>query len=151
MNNNRSLRVFVTVVAVLLVAVLVGWAFLARVWDTAPDRSEAVGVWQRGNSDMRVTLYPSGKITFSDIPKGVIDFGQGEHEGATKPVTLSGKWSPFWDYGWWGGVSSGYTVSDGNSGQLYSEGNSLIGRQLSLQFGDDDQYEYNFHRVSTTP
>jgi hypothetical protein len=145
------IRVVVAVVVAVAAVVLAGWAVATRAWDETPGTADVVGVWQRGNSDMRITLYPTGKITFDNVPKGIVDFEGGKHDNTTKLVTVSGKWDPFWNYGWWGGVSSGYSLSGGHDGPLYSDGNGITGYQLSLAGGDDEQFEYHFHRISTKP
>jgi hypothetical protein len=80
---------------------------------------------------MRITLYPAGKVTFENVPQGIVDFEGGKHDNTTKLVTVSGKWDPFGNNGRWGGVSSGYSFSDGHDGPLYSDGNGITGYQLS--------------------
>jgi hypothetical protein len=146
----RLQRRLVALVASVVVLGLAVWVIVIAVSSETPTNAQVAGVWQRGDSHTRITIYPSGNLTFSDIPKGVVDWGQGDHEEKTKIITISGTWSPFWNYGLWGGVSSGYDLSDGQGGPLISQGNELTGRRLIMYFGDDEQYEYDFHRISPT-
>jgi hypothetical protein len=139
-------------IALLVLAVVgfAGWAFVTRAWDTAPAKSDVVGTWTTGNSGRRMAVYPSGKITFYNIPKGAIE-SQGEKVESATPVTISGKWDRFWNYGWWGGVEGYYSLPGGRDGTLMATGNGLTGYHLSLEFGESYQYSYAFHRSSQTP
>jgi hypothetical protein len=150
-------RVLPVVIVAIVLAVVIGvpGVFLLlfeHPWDTIPTKADLVGVWQDSDSDRRLTLYGSGKLTFSNIPKGVVDWTGYNNAGKTKSETISGTWEPFYEEGPIGPMTS-YTVptAGGTSGQMWSEGNDFFGRHLSLNFGDDEQFEYDFHRISTTP
>jgi len=135
---------------IVLCVVLAAAVGVTAVVTETPNTAQAVGVWQRDDSDMRIIIYPSGKITFVNIPRAVIDSNGTNDDGNSAPVTLSGTWTPFTNYWFVGGVSSGY-LADGVDGKVYSRGNLLTGRQLVLIYGGSKLSEYVFHRVSTSP
>ncbi|MCU1535083.1 MAG: hypothetical protein JWR53_1564 [Glaciihabitans sp.] len=139
--------------AILILAAIVFavWAVATRAWETTPSFADVAGVWQRGDSDMRMTIYPSGDVTFANVPKGVLEWQGDKHDNTTRPESAHGQLDPFWNYGSWGGISSGYSLANGEDGKLYSEGNGVTGYHLSLSGGDDLQYRYDFHRISGTP
>jgi len=135
---------------IVLCVVLAAVVGVTAIVTETPNAAQAVGVWQRDDSDMRIVIYPSGKITFANIPKAVIDSEGTNDDGNSQPVTVSGTWTPFTNYWFLGGVSSGY-LADGTAGKVFSRGNILTGRQLVLIYGGTKLSEYVFHRVSTSP
>jgi hypothetical protein len=149
----RSKRLLILVLGLALVAGLAGWIFLTT-WNPVPTRAEAVGVWQRDDSDEKLTLYPSGKIRFSNIPEGVVNWGRDNHDGKTKPITLTGTWTSFHSESQFlflsFGPVSGYTVP-ATSAFLWAKGNDVVGRRLVLYYGESEQLEYDFHRILTNP
>jgi hypothetical protein len=155
MKRRRWVLPVVVVAIVVLVVVGVPSGFLLvfqHPWDTVPSKADLVGVWQDGNSNKRIVFYSSGKTTFYNIPKGVVDWTGYNSAGKTPPETISGTWDSFYREGPIGPEGS-YTVpTDGGTiGALWSNGNDVTGRQLVMNFGDDQQFEYDFHRVSTNP
>lgn len=158
---NWGLVVVVVVIAAMLLA---GWAFVTRQWATTPSETDLVGVWQRDDTGMRITIYPSdgttpagedgptGKITFTNVPEGILNDQGDPHADTTRLVTVSGTRDPFTD-GSWGGlqVDSVFTLPDGTVNSIYSDGNGFFGYHLRLLGGSDWQYEYVFHRISTNP
>jgi hypothetical protein len=144
------IRILVAVLATFGVIVLGGWALATRAWDTAPGKSDVVGTWQSGDSAGHVTFYASGKVTFYNIPRAALE-DQGERVESTTPITMSGKWDPFWNYGWWGGVEGYVEFPDDSDSTLMSTGNALTGYHLSLEYGKNYQLSYDLHRVSSNP
>ena len=156
MKRRRWVRpLIIGAIAVAVIACIpVGLGLLfAHPWDTIPSKADVAGVWRDGNSNRYLTLYPSGKITFSNIPKGVIYETGDDDAGKTVPTTVSGRWHAFYREGGYGPVTW-YTVphSGGSDKILYEAGNNVFGRTLSIaSYGYQVQVVYNFHRVSTKP
>jgi hypothetical protein len=154
--RRRWLKPVVTAAIVLAVVIGAAAAFLlvfTRPWDTTPTTADVVGVWQRGDTKERLILYSSHKMTFLNIPKGVIDWDGTNHDGATRRITTTGTWTSFFNEGY--GPCSGYTHNDGgidagSDGQLYSQGFGG-GRELVIYYGDDEQFQLDFHKISTKP
>jgi hypothetical protein len=141
------------IVVVLVVGVpgLLLFLFLSP-WDTTPTRADVVGTWEDGSSSRRIIITSTGRITFDNIPSGVVDETGDKDAGHTKLETTSGRLDAFYREGGIG-PEAAYTVPAGGGtvGALWSTGNNVFGRRLILYFGDGEQFEYDFHRVSNTP
>ena len=155
----KRLWIWTVVVPVVVVVALVvgGWYVVTRQWSTTPSEADVVGVWQRDDSDMRITIYPSdksdgtGKITFTNIPKGMVTNNGETGDNTSTPVTVTGTRQPFTNLGWAGPVASPYDFPNGEDGTINSTGNGLFGYQLRLIGGNGAEYRFEFHRISTQP
>lgn len=163
--NKRPLFWGLAIAVVVVAAVyLASWAVVTRQFAATPSEADVVGVWQRDDSDMRMTIYPmdettasdedgpTGKITFANVPEDILKGVGDTHDNASKPITVTGAREPFTD-GSWGGIAtkSLYELRDGTVGTIYTSGNGLFGYELQLVGGEGAQYQYAFHRISSEP
>ena len=126
--------------------------FLTSPWNIVPSDAEVVGVWQVGNTDERLTFYPSHRVTFSNIPKGVVDDAGTNKDATTLPTTATGSWDGFAN-GEGYGPASGYSLGHGAAevdSFFYSKWFGSA-REIVMTYGDEEQLELDFHRISATP
>ena len=143
--------VICAIVATVLVGLPMGLVvYLSAPWNTIPTTAEAVGVWQVGNTDERMTLYPSHKIAFSNIPKGILYGDGGDNDDKTRRVSVTGKWDSFSRAEGYGPDSYISIDHSDASAELYSQG---FGATRELVIGDygSNEFELDFHRISATP
>ena len=141
----------IAIVVIVLLAIPMGIVvFAASPWNTVPTTAEAVGVWQVGNTDERMTLYPSHRITLSNIPKGILEGDGGNNDRNTPFVSATGTWTAFSNDGY--GPSSFFTYDRGGDGNRLASQWFGAARELVI---DDFAYakpiELVFHRISATP
>jgi hypothetical protein len=84
----------------IVVAVVIGLPmglliYASSPWDTVPSTAEAVDVWQVGDTNEKLTLYPSHKMTFSNLPEGIFEGDGGNKDGSTPRISGTGKWDTF--------------------------------------------------------
>ena len=135
--------------AALISAVLVILAGCSLIPNTAPSPTETVGIWQRGKTDETITIYASGRITFENIPVGIVEGEGTKNDAKTKPITETGTWINFSNYEGYGPKLE-YTVN-GDSELMEWKGNDTSSRRLVLEGGNYLQFVHTFHRISTTP
>ena len=129
--------------------------FASAPWDTVPSTAEAVGVWQVGNTDERMTLYPSHKVTFSNIPEGIVDAQAKNKDGSSPRITTAGKWGGFTNADGYGTHSwyvldhkvGGYEVDGDIESEWFGPARELVISDLAPNRG----FELDFHRISATP
>jgi hypothetical protein len=137
---------------VVLVLVLSGCAFTPK-GAVIPTRSEVIGAWIHIGSNSKVELSNSGVITFTDVPKALIygtDRANKAHKGEwTDLTTISGTWEAARSQH--GAYPVIYFSIAGGGNALFYDSYTQSTTVLTLAYGDDVQYRFDFHRDSAKP
>jgi hypothetical protein len=143
-----ALRLLAVVLTVSMAAVLITGC-VADV--PVPKSSDLVGTWIHADGSSKITFYASGKVTFIDVPRGLLmgDLPEGTvpHKGPWSDlVTLTGTWENPKNMG--EGYPSILGSLDGVGYKIFVDGDSESSRKVFFPYGDDLEFQYSFKHLA---
>lgn len=148
MPNRKALLVLLS--AVFLLLTLAGCGLVPK-GSVVPTRAEVAGTWVHKENDSEIVLSKSGDVTFTNVPRTLLA-GSDYSSGVPKKgewgdlVTVSGTWAAPTSQG--GAYPVIHYSTSNAANTLFYDSYTQSTTVLTLFYGDDLQYRYDFHRES---